>query len=181
MNTTLKATFNIGIVGFGIGKTHAWAFNNIPYYFNGIDAKQINIVGISTAREKTAQSAAKKFDFSFSTDDYTELVNHPDVDIVCVAVPDVLHAPVTKVAIQAGKHVYCEKPLAFDLIQAKETTQLAIEAGIVHQMAFQMRFGPAIIEAKKIIENGQLGELFTFRCVYQDSGYEDHNRPFSWS
>lgn len=180
MNSLSKNKFRIGLVGFGIGKTHAWAFRNIPHFYDDIDADQIELIGISTAHEKSAKAAAEKYDFPFFTSDYEELLNHPDIDIVCVGVPDYLHAPVVKSAIKAGKSIYCEKPLAYNLSEAKEMTKLAVKAGIVHQMAFQMRFGPAVMAAKQIIENGQLGEVFTYRCNYQHSGYEDPSRPLSW-
>lgn len=176
----MAAKFQIGVIGFGIGKMHSWAFSNIPHYYPEYSASDIELVGVCTSHHDTAEAAAEQFGFPFFTTDYRELCEHPDVNIVCVGVPDVLHEPAVMAAVEARKHVYCEKPLALDVAQAEAMIAAATSAGVVHQMAFQMRFGSAAQAARELIASGGLGELFSFRCTYQHSGYENRDRPISW-
>jgi predicted dehydrogenase len=180
MTISGKPKFRIGIVGYGVGKLHAWAYASIPHYYDRYDCDQIELVGVCTAHAEKAQAAVQHMGFRFYTTDYKELVERPDINVVSVAVPDHLHAAVATAAIQAGKHVYCEKPLAYSLVEAQEMTQAARAVGIVHQVGFQMRFAPAAAEAKKILDQGLLGDISTFRCTFLHSGYEDAKRAMSW-
>ena len=83
-------------------------------------------------------------------------------------------------AIEAGKHVYCEKPLARDLKEARQIYETAKGSDRFHQMVFEYRYIPAIMRAKQLVEDGFLGRVFTFRGCYLHSGYIDPKRPISW-
>ncbi len=83
-------------------------------------------------------------------------------------------------ALEREKHIYCEKPLTLNLKEAEEVLKAAEKSHIVHQMTFEYRFIPAIMRAKQLIEEGLLGDVFSFRGSYLHSGYIDPSRPMSW-
>lgn len=171
---------NIGLIGFGIGKLLGWSFVNIPRYFTNYSKQDINIFGVCTESKSSGLKAVKELGCEFVTNDYNELVNHPEIDAICVGVPDYLHYPIVNAAILAGKPVYCEKPLSRTLEEARIMKEISESKNILIQMGFQMRYGSAMKEAKRILKEGGLGDIFSFRCNYQHSGYEDHKRPMSW-
>jgi predicted dehydrogenase len=83
-------------------------------------------------------------------------------------------------AMCAGKHVYCDKPLAMNLAEAREIVSVAQAAGVKHQMTFNYRFAPAMMRAKQLVGEGLLGRVFSFRAAYLHAGYVDPERPMSW-
>jgi len=170
--------FRIGIVGYSFGRVHAEAYRQIPFY-KDLGAP-IELVGVATSRPETAARAKAEGGFAFATADWRELVNSPDIDIVHVCAPDDLHHPIASAALAAGKHVYCEKPLARTVAEAEDLLARARASGRVAQMAFQMRFGSAVQAARRLVREGTLGDITSFRITYLHSGYEDPNRPLSW-
>jgi predicted dehydrogenase len=83
-------------------------------------------------------------------------------------------------AVNANKHVYCEKPMAMNLSEAREMLEAAEKSGVVHQVTFHNRFSPAMLRAKQLVDEGFLGQPMSFRVAYLHSGYVDPNRPMSW-
>jgi len=97
--------------------------------------------------------------------DYREVLTRRDIDAVVVATPNFLHREIVLAALAAGKHVLCEKPLALNREEAEEMLRAAERAGRVHMTAFTYRFTPAIQHARRLIEQGTLGELRTVRAA----------------
>ena len=104
----------------------------------------------------------------------------PELDAVIVATPDALHAEQALAAARAGKHVFCEKPLAPDADRAFRIWQAAAKAGVVHQCAFIHRFVPALRLAREIIQAGEIGEVLQFRSSYLMSTALEPDQPMSW-
>jgi len=172
--------FGVGMVGYGfIGKMHTYAYKSIPVYYDPPPA-DVRLVGVCTSRDETAQRAAEHGGYEFCTTDYHELLERDDIHIINCCTPNHLHGDVLIDAIGAGKHVYCDKPLAVNLAEAQEILDVVERSSIVNQMTFQYRFVPAIVRAKQLIDEGLLGELMSFRAAYLHSGYVDPNRPMSW-
>ena len=94
--------------------------------------------------------------------------------------PNNAHAEPTIAAAQAGKHVFCEKPLARTAAEAKTMLDAAEKAGVKHMVAFNYRFVPAIMQARKLIESGKLGKIYHWRAVYLQEWGMDPNMPISW-
>jgi len=168
----------VGIIGCGfIGKVHALSYVNIPYYYD--IPVEIKLTGVCTSREETL-AKAKKLGFEFGTTDFRDIIKRKDIGIIHCCTPNDTHKEIVLSAIKAGKHVYCEKPLAMNLREAKEIAEAAARSKIKHQMAFEYRFIPAIMRAKQLINEGFLGDIFQFRAVYLHSGYIDPNRSITW-
>ena len=114
---------NIALIGYGgIGRVHAMAYRNIPLHY-GLPADSINIVGVTTSRPETAQNAAGELGCEIWTANYRDLLARPDVDVVDVCVPNYKHEEIVIAAAQAGKHIYCEKPLANNVAEAQRMVQ----------------------------------------------------------
>ena len=104
----------------------------------------------------------------------------PEIDIIHCCTPNDAHAVLLLSAIQAGKHIYCDKPLTRTLAEAQAVTAAAVKSTAIHRMTFHYRFAPATLRAKQLVESGFLGELYHFRAAYLHAGYLDPARPRTW-
>ncbi|MBN1420647.1 MAG: Gfo/Idh/MocA family oxidoreductase [Planctomycetes bacterium] len=177
-------TLRVGIIGFGfIGKVHAYAHRTIPFYYDPPPLRT-ELHAVATARPETAARAREAFGFRLATTDWHEVAENPSVDIVHIATPNHLHREQVLAALRAGKHVYCEKPLAASAAQAREIAAAAREAapagGIVTQMTLQNRFFPATLRARALVEEGLLGDVLGFRGAYLHAGSADPKAPLRW-
>jgi predicted dehydrogenase len=174
-------TLGIGMVGYGfIGKVHTLSYLNLPYYYKPMPAR-LKMVGVAASTMKSAREGVEQAGFEFATDNWKDLIKRDDIDIIEVCTPNYLHKEIILESIKAGKHINCEKPLAMDLAEAKEVLK-AVEAHpeLVCQMTFGYRYQPAMMRAKKLIEEGLLGRIYSARLVYLHSGNSDPNRPVYW-
>lgn len=170
----------IGLVGYGgIGKIHTLGYRDIGMYYPG-HLPEIDLVAVCTSKPETAQKAAKEGGFRHWFTDVTELIQHDDVTIIDCSLPNVVHKSVLLQAIAAGKAIYCEKPLAMNVAEAREIASAAQRAGVQIGMTFNYRFLPAIMRAHSLIQDGALGQIYRFQAEYLHTGYEDPQRPLSW-
>jgi predicted dehydrogenase len=170
------------MVGYGmIGKVHTHAYRCLPFFYDPPPVKP-RLVVVCTAHEDTARRAAEHGGWGEAFTDYRRVVEHPDVDVVHICTPNAAHRDAAVAALQAGKHVYCDKPLARNVEEAEAIVAAADQAPacVKHQMTFQYRFLPATLRAKELIEEGAIGRLFHYRAEYLHSGYIDPQRPVSW-
>ncbi len=155
-------SLGIGMIGYGgIGRVHAMGYRSLPYHY-GLPADTFRMVGVATTREATAKAAAAEIGCTFWTDDYRALLARPDVDVVDICVPNRMHAEIVTAAAAAGKHIYCEKPLAMTVAEGKQMVEAANRAGVKTQMTFNFRFFPALIRARQLMDEGFLGRIFLF-------------------
>ena len=168
------------MVGFGfIGKVHVQAHKVIPLFYEPAPLRT-RLVAVCTARPETAEKARDQAGFTHALTDPEALLALPDIDLVHCCTPNAAHYSFLKAALLAGKHVYCDKPLALTVAEAQELAALAKQAGTVCRMTFNYRFLPATLRAKELIEAGFLGEIFHFRGAYLHAGYIDPKRPRTW-
>ena len=170
----------IGFIGYGgIGRVHALAYRAIPFYY-GLPADSIQLAAVATGRAETAKQAAAEIGCDVFTGDYHQLLTRDDIDAVDICTPNHLHHEIALAAASAGKHIYCEKPMAMTAAQAQSMTAAAAAAGIKAQMTFNFRFFPAIARAKQLMEAGFVGRVFSFRGRYHRSSYISADKPLSW-
>ncbi|MGB9587997.1 MAG: Gfo/Idh/MocA family protein [Armatimonadota bacterium] len=173
-------TLGIGMIGYGfMGKMHTYSYLSLPMLYDPAPAK-IRLIGICTASEESGQKAMEQAGYQFATQDYHDLIERDDIQVINVCTPNFLHKEQIIAALEAGKHVYCDKPLAMDLDEARHIWEVAKKSKTIHQMTFQYRFIPAILKARMLIEAGFLGRVYQFRVLYLHSGYIEPNRPMSW-
>lgn len=170
----------VGVIGWGfMGKTHTQALRNIALFYPGIDF-QIKLRCICSRRLEKAEEAARLAGFESYTDDYRELLARKDIDVVSICTPNDQHEAMAIAAIQAGKHVYIDKPLAVTSQSAGRIAAAAATANVFTQMVFNNRFTPAVLRAKQLVDEGRIGEVLTFSARYLHSGSIDPNRPIGW-
>jgi len=170
----------IGMIGYGgIGRVHALAYRSLPYHY-GLPLAAVRIAGVATSRRETAQTAAAEIGCDFWTDDYRELLARPEIEAVDICVPNHMHAAIVAAAAAAGKHIYCEKPLAMNVAEAQQMVAAVQAAGVNSQLTFNFRFFPAIQRAQQLVAGGFLGRIFSFRGRYYRSSYIDPKKPLSW-
>ncbi len=161
-----------------MGRAHANAYRQARAFFSLEVVPDLYLACGTNERE--TEEFSEKFGFSRYTTDWKEAVADPKVELVDICGPNNLHAPIAVAAARAGKAVFCEKPLARDLGEAKEMLQAVREAGVPHMICFNYRFFPAIRLAKSLIEDGALGEIRQFHALYlQDWGLAP-GLPLTW-
>jgi predicted dehydrogenase len=161
----------IGIVGAGfMCKAHSNAYSAMKYMYAGEGfSPQLVAVGADTAQE--AAAAAERYGYRKSCAGWADIVSDPEVDIVDICLSDALHKRVCLDAIQAGKNVICEKPLALNPDDALEMFLAAEEAKVRHLTGFNYRFIPAVRLARDLIASDVIGKPYRFSGSYaQDPG-----------
>jgi predicted dehydrogenase len=174
-------TLGIGMVGYGfIGRVHTLSYLNLPYYYKPMPAR-LKMVGVASVPIKDAQEGIEQAGFEFATDNWRDLIARDDIDIIEVCTPNCLHKEIIIESLKAGKHVNCEKPLAMDLAEAREIVEEAdAHPDLISQVTFEYRYQPAMMRAKRLIEEGLLGRIYSARVVYLHSGNSDPSRPLYW-
>ena len=169
----------IGMLGYGgIGKLHALAYRSIPGIYPSLPPYVM--AAVCTSSKETAEAAAREGGFERAYADMKALVDDPNVHIIDIVLPNHQHKRAILLALQAGKHVYCEKPLALSGAEAREIAAAAKGSRSRIGMTFNYRFTPALAKAKELIGAGALGEVYGFHSEYLHGGYQDASRPFTW-
>lgn len=175
-----KTTLNIGLIGSGfMGQAHADAFRRARMLYPQLPM-QPHLYCLADASDELAAAAAARFGFATSTGDWRRLVNDPQVDVVDITSPNHLHCEMALAAIAAGKHVYCEKPLAVTLDEAERMADAARRQGVKTLVAFNNIKTPAALLAKQLIERGDIGTPTRFRAWFDQGFFNDPALPWSW-
>lgn len=174
-----KESIGVGLVGYKfMGRAHSNAYRQVRSFFPEVPAPEM--VAISGRNEAAVSQAAVQLGWREYETDYRNLVARQDIDLVDVSTPGYLHRDVVIAALEAGKHVYCEKPLANTLEQAAEMVLAWRKAGTISMINFNYRRVPAVQLAKRIIDDGRLGTIRHIRAVYLQDWLLDPTAPLSW-
>lgn len=147
----MSGTVNIGVIGTGFGQqVHVPAFRKVP---------NCRVQVICASRLERAQSTAHKLEIPRSTNNWREIIDDPEIHAVTLAVPPSVQGEIALAAVRAGKHVFCEKPLALNSGQAQQIVAAAEKAGVVHAMDFIFPEIAAWQKAKEIIEKSTFGPI----------------------
>ncbi len=172
-------TIGVGIIGSGfMGRSHMLAFTIAPRIFPL--ALEPRLVALADSSFDKAQRMARQFGFARASRDWRELVRDPEVELVSITTPNHLHRPMALEAIAAGKHVYCEKPLAATAREAEEMAEAARRAGVVTAVGFNYQQNPIVRVAQDIIRCGEIGEIWSFRGIHAEDYMSDPERPWDW-
>jgi len=170
----------IGMIGYGgVARVHAMAYRSLPYHY-ALPADTFQIVGVADINPTAAEKAAQELGCSTWTTDYHELLERDDIDVVDICVPNCEHIKILSAAAEAGKHIFCEKPLAMTVAEGQRIVAAVERAGVKTQINFNFRFFPAITRARQLIDAGFLGRIFSFRGCFYRSSYINPEKPLSW-
>lgn len=168
---------NVALIGAGfMGRAHSLAYALAPIA-SDLGAKVVKRVLVD-ANAEVADSAARQLGWAEAASDWREVVTRDDIDAVDICTPPQFHAEIALAAIEAGKHVFCEKPITNDPDEARAIVAAAERAGVVTQVGYNYRHAPAVSFAKKLLDEGRLGTPLQFRGSYtQEVGFwADPNR-----
>ena len=169
----------IGLIGAGfMGKCHALAFGAVKAVFGDVPRPKLEVLcDVPLAK---AQSAAAQFGFARATDDWRVLVEDPEVDLVSITTPNALHHEMALAAVAAGKHVYCEKPMAVTLGQAEEMAAAAARSPVRTLVGYNYLKNPAVLHARALLDRGAIGRPIHFRGIFDEDYMADPALPGTW-
>jgi predicted dehydrogenase len=172
-------TIGVGLIGTGyMGKCHALAWTGVKAVFGTTPV--VRRVALCEVDESLARRRADEFGFQISTSDWRSLVSNPEVDVVSITTPNAWHAPMAIAALEAGKHVWCEKPMAPALADAERMAAAAQASGRVAILGYNYIQSPAIRYIAKLMERGAIGPVTHFRFEMDEDYMADAEAPFSW-
>jgi predicted dehydrogenase len=172
-------TVNVGLVGTKfMGKAHSNAYMTVGKFFDP-DPMPVMKAICGRHADETAEFA-KRFGWESHEGDWKKLCDRQDINVIDIASPGGTHHDIAVAAANAKKHVYCEKPLAFNLKDARNMLDAARKAGVVHMVNFNYRCVPALALAKQMITAGEIGEIRHFRATYLQDWLTDPKFPMNW-
>ena len=174
-----KSEIGVGLIGYKfMGRTHSNAYRQVARFFD-VDLVP-RMRAICGRDEPVVRQAADTLGWEGYETDYHRLIERDDIDLVDISTPGNSHEELALAAIEAGKHVFCEKPLANTLKEARRMRDAAEEAGVINVVNFNYRKVPAVALAKKLVEEGRLGEIRHWRAVYLQDFILDPEFPLIW-
>ena len=145
---------------FGVGVIGATGFIGTPYRAEIRECTdEARIVALCARRRDRLEAAAAEDGCEFITDDWRQVVDHPEVDLVLVLTPDALHLDPVLATAAAGKHLFCEKPIGVNIDEAYRMWSAVRDAGVAHYVPFWTRYVPAFARAREIVQAGTLGDI----------------------
>ncbi len=172
-----KPKLNIAMIGTGfIAKAHSNAFRQVGHFF---EIPYIPVLKVLCGRnQEKLKAGAEKWGWSETASDWQAIVRRPDIDVVDIAVPNSLHAPIAIAAADAGKIVLCEKPLATSLAEAENMA--AAMCKVPSLVWFNYRRIPAVVFAKRLISEGRIGQAYHYRATYLNQSGNDPSKATTW-
>ncbi|MBK8084615.1 MAG: Gfo/Idh/MocA family oxidoreductase [Devosia sp.] len=172
-------TIGVGLIGTGyMGKCHALAWNAVRPVFG--DGPRPRLVHLAEVTADLAARRADEFGFERSTDDWRVLIADPEVEVVSVTTPNAFHAEMAIAALAAGKHVWCEKPMAVALADAERMAAAARASGRVTALGYNYIQNPVIRHIRTLIGEGAIGEVNHVRFEMDEDFMADPAAPFYW-
>ena len=174
-----RREIGVGLVGYKfMGRAHSNAYRQVARFFDVDPVPQMT--AICGREEASVREAADSLGWESYETDYRRLMAREDVGLVDVVTPGNTHREIVLAALEAGKHVICEKPLANTLSEAREMVAAARNAGTINTVCFNYRRAPAVQLAKRLVEEGRLGEIRHWRATYLQDFIMDPSFPLIW-
>ena len=174
-----KEDLNFGLIGSGfMGKTHVFGLSMANRVFDL--PFNLQLVKIADASASEASQAASELGIMEHTDDWRTLIKDENIHVINITSPNSFHKEMALAAIDAGKHVYCEKPLSISVSDAKEMSEAATGSNVKTQVGFNYICNPMIRHAKEMIAGGDLGEIRGFRGIHAEDYMAAAEEPYTW-
>ncbi len=170
---TAERPLRVGVIGVGMGAAvHVPALVHMP---------ETELIAVCARRTNRVIPVAAQYEVPLVTTDFRQVVNESSIEAVIIATPPHLHHQMVIAALEAGKHVLCETPMARSLAESRDMARMAANAGVVAMVNHQLRFEPVRARIKSLLDSGYIGvpqaaNLTVFRSTLSDP----YSRPFSW-
>ena len=169
----------VGVIGTAfMGKAHSLAYAAAGTAFGHGLRPRLEV--LCDINEERGQAKKEEMGFARSTTDYMDVVNDPRVELISICVPNAVHKEIAVAALKAGKHVWCEKPMATDLAEAKEMLAAARASSCQTILGYNYTQNPLVQSAHNLIEEGAIGRVTGFHGIYDIDNEADPDRPHSW-
>ena len=162
-----------------MGKVHAMAYQTFPH-FMGTAGGTARVVALVEDNPQAAADLGFRAPGARILQSWRDAVQDPEIDLIDICLPDSLHYEVAKAALLAGKHVYCEKPLANTAAEARELADIAREKRLITRVGHAFPRNPVHDLAKEIIDSGEIGEIKLFKACQHVDMYGDPLAPYMW-
>jgi len=162
----------IGIIGAGFAQT-----TQIPGFLN---CRNAQLVAIASARREHAAEVAREFGIHHVESDWQSLVARDDIDLVSIVTPVVTHCEMTLAALDHGKAVLCEKPMAMDAEEARRMADRARDQGLLALIDHELRFLPGRLKMRELVQRGDIGKIKHAGVIFRSDSRADPNRPWNW-
>ncbi|MTE17848.1 gfo/Idh/MocA family oxidoreductase [Streptomyces sp. TRM43335] len=181
-NESKRPTLGVGMVGYAfMGAVHSQAWRTVAHVY---DLPLSPVMSAVCGRDADAvRAAADRLGWAAAETDWRELIARDDVQLVDVCTPGNSHAEIAIAALEAGKHVLCEKPLANSVAEAEamaDAARAARRRGQLAVVGFNYRRLPALALARRMVETGRIGELRHVRVTYLQDWLTDPQAPLTW-
>jgi predicted dehydrogenase len=164
-----KKVYGVGIIGAGfMGRTHTYNYVNMPLFYDNLPFRP-ELVGICNRTLSKAETLHEDFGYAFATSDYRDLLERDDIHVIDVCTPNNVHREQIIASLEAGKHVYADKPLCITDEEAEDIVRVHERSGLIAQMAFHNRFYPWSKKIKGLVDEGFFGRIISFRITYYHS------------
>lgn len=172
------SAIGVGLIGTGyMGKCHALAWNNVATIFG--DVARPRLVQLAERNLSLAESRAREFGFAKATSDWRDLLTDSDVDVISVTTPNQFHAEMAIAALEAGKHVWCEKPMAPSFADAERMEAAARRSGKVAIIGYNYIQNPVMRHLRTLIGEGAIGTVNHVRVEMDEDYMADPDALFS--
>jgi len=174
-----RPTLDIALIGSGfMGRAHALAFAAAARTFALPRAPRVTL--LADRDLETAAAAATSLGIARATGDWREAIADRTIDMIAIATPNLLHAPIAIAALEAGKAVYCEKPLATSIPDAEAMVAAAAASTKPTAVGFTYLYNPMIVLARELIAAGEIGEITAFRGIHAEDFMASADAPYNW-
>lgn len=168
----MKESIGIGFIGSGFARR-----TQIPAFAS---LKNANLASVTSAHLENARSTAEEFGIGHCSDDWRETVDRGDVDLVCITTPPNTHFEMTMRALELGKHVLCEKPMAMNVAEAEAMTKLAREKGLMALIDHELRFTNGRQKAYEMLREGKIGKVVHSKYLFNNASRGNEDLPWNW-
>jgi predicted dehydrogenase len=171
---------NVGMIGYKfMGKAHSNAYRQVGRFFPELEIVP-RMKALCGRNEAGVRKAAETFGWDEYETDWRALIARPDIDIIDIGAPGNMHAEIAIAAAQAGKHIFCEKPLGNSSEEAKQMLDAVTEAGVYNMIWFNYRANPAVSFAKQLIDDGVIGKVYHWRALFLQDWCVNPDVPLVW-
>jgi predicted dehydrogenase len=170
----------VGLIGYGaIGRLHALCYQMLPLVYPDLPLRP-RLAAVATAGAASAERARRELGDVVATTDAMELLRRDDIALIDCCAPTGDHAHLATATLESGKALFCEKPLTADAAASEQLATLAGERGLPGGVNYHFRFVPALLEARRMVEDGLLGDVTGFQLRYYRASNLRRDRPATW-
>jgi predicted dehydrogenase len=176
----MTRSLGIGVIGFGwMGRAHSRGCRRAPSYFDQ-RAYEPRMVAVSDTLAARLEEAVRSFGFERANADWRFVIDDPDVDVVFITAPNMMHLEMVEAAAARGKHIFCEKPVGGTPAQTVAAEQTARLAGVISGVGYNYRWAPLVQHTRALIADGVIGEVTNYRGEFLSTYGSDPLGLLSW-